>query len=70
MTTVTIKEDGVIEIPDEISKKLNLNNGDILIFKIEEGKIILEKTEDYSIEDVEGSENLAVVFNIDKQKKD
>ena len=64
MTTVTIGKDGLIEIPENIAKHLNIKEGDILKFKTEGDKIIAEKTEGFTQEDVLNSEDLSIVIKI------
>lgn len=42
MKSVTISSKGQIAIPKEIRESLHIKEGDQLIFKVENGKIILE----------------------------
>ncbi|HUY00516.1 MAG TPA: AbrB/MazE/SpoVT family DNA-binding domain-containing protein [Candidatus Deferrimicrobium sp.] len=41
-----ISKKGQIVIPKEIRKKINIKPGDAIIFKVQDGKVILEKIQE------------------------
>jgi AbrB family looped-hinge helix DNA binding protein len=68
MSTVTIQENGFIEIPNDIAEKLQINVGDILEFEAVNEAIIVKKSTQYTIDDVEKNENLSIVTKIIEKK--
>ncbi len=70
MNVGKIGKKGQIVIPKEIREKYNIKPGDIIIFKIQDGKLILEKIQEKMKDILKASKPIESSLEFQKRLRD